>query len=272
MSAPKHVDNADLSFRVVIPARFASTRLPGKPLRLIAGKPLIQHVYMRARESGAQEVIIATDDERIAAAAEEFGASVCMTAPDHQSGTDRIAEVAARYAWPDEAVIVNLQGDEPLMPALLLRQVASSLQTHADAGIATLCMQIHDRHTLFTPDVVKVVTDARGYALYFSRSVIPYHRTAFASVRSTPLDLPLPETGAFHHHLGLYAYRADILRAYPRLEACGLERVEALEQLRALWHGIRIYVEEAREIPLYGGVDTEHDLIRVSELLTDSPL
>jgi 3-deoxy-manno-octulosonate cytidylyltransferase (CMP-KDO synthetase) len=254
------------AFRVAIPARFASVRLPGKPLRLIAGRTLLEHVFRKALASGAAEVVIATDDTRIRAAAEAFGARVCMTAAAHPSGTDRLAEVADSLDWPDDAIVVNLQGDEPLMPPALIRQVAAGLANHPQAAIATLQAGIETPEEVLSPHVVKVVTDAQGYALYFSRAPIPFHRTAFgqAGVLSA-----VPADTRYFRHIGLYAYRAGTLRRYPRLSACSLEKAESLEQLRALWHGLRIYVEEAREIPP-AGVDTEDDLARVSALLETS--
>lgn len=254
-------------FRVAIPARYGSTRLPGKPLRLLAGRPMIEHVYRRALASGADTVVIATDDTRIQAAAEGFGATVCLTAADHASGTDRLAELVEKLGWPDETIVVNLQGDEPLMPPGLLQQVATGLEQHPPAGIATLCTRIHDAREVFDPHVVKVVSDNQGYALYFSRAPIPYHRDAFVQAGGQPAILPAGTD--YFRHLGLYAYRAGALRRYPRLPPCGLEQAESLEQLRALCNGIRIHVQEAREMPPTG-VDTEADLVRVAALLAEA--
>ena len=248
-----------LQFRVAIPARYASTRLPGKPLRLLAGRPLIEHVYRRARVSGALEVVIATDDPRIRAVAEGFGATVCMTAPAHPSGTDRLAEVATRLGWPDDAIVVNVQGDEPGLPPALIQQVALSLATHPDAGIATACTRIHAPAEIFDPNAVKVVCDAQGYALYFSRAPIPWHRETFWDGGTGLTDLP--EQTAWFRHIGLYAYRVAVLRRYPQWSPAPAEQAESLEQLRALWHGIRIHVAEATEAPP-PGVDTEADLAR----------
>ncbi|MDQ5908424.1 MAG: 3-deoxy-manno-octulosonate cytidylyltransferase [Pseudomonadota bacterium] len=245
-------------FRVAIPARYASTRLPGKPLRLLAGRPLIEHVYQRALASGAVEVVIATDDPRIREVAEGFGATVCMTSPEHLSGTDRLAEVAERLGWPEDAVVVNVQGDEPHLPSALIQQVAAGLAAHPDAGIATVCARIHDPGELFDPNVVKVVRDAQDYALYFSRAPIPWHREAFGQGRVGERELP---TGDWFRHIGLYAYRVAVLTRYPHLSPAPAEQIESLEQLRALWHGIRIYVAEAVEKPP-PGVDTEADLAR----------
>ncbi len=249
-----------MTFRVVIPARYASTRLPGKPLRLLAGKPMIQHVYERARASGAAGVVIATDDERIRDVARAFGATVCMTAADHRSGTDRIAEVASRENFAPDEVVVNLQGDEPLVPEALIRQVAENLAARPDASIATLSARLSTVAELFDPNVVKVVSDAAGFALYFSRAPIPWDRDRFGKeTRAGALS-------GYWRHIGMYAYRARFLKAYQQWPPCGLEQVESLEQLRALWHGHRIHVAEALadSVP---GVDTEDDIARVEALL-----
>lgn len=252
------------AFKVAIPARFGSTRLPGKPLRLLAGRPMLEHVYRKALASGAEEVIIATDDRRIMETAASFGAVACMTSAEHASGTDRLAEAATQRNWPDDAIVVNLQGDEPLMPPALLRQVALGLATHPQAGVATLCTRIQNIEEVFDPHAVKVVLDAQGYALYFSRAPIPYHRDAFAQAGGCPVELPAGTD--YFRHLGLYAYRVAELRRYPTLPLCMLEQTESLEQLRALWNGVRIYVEEARETPP-PGVDTAEDLARAEAWL-----
>lgn len=249
-----------MKFKVVIPARYASSRLPGKPLLEIAGQPMIRHVHERARASGADQVIVATDDERIADCVRGFGGDVCLTARHHPSGTDRIAEVVKRQGWPDATIVVNLQGDEPVMPASLLSQVAEDLDRHPDAVMTTLCSRIMDREHLFDPNVVKVVTDARGYALYFSRAPIPWHRDSF-----TQFDAPLPQLPVFAHHIGLYAYRAGFFSRYVQWPPAPLEQVESLEQLRVLWHGEKIHVSEALEGPGLG-VDTPADLERVARL------
>ncbi len=261
------MNGSEPRFRVAIPARYASTRLPGKPLRLLAGRPLLEHVYRRALASGALEVVIATDDRRIQEAAESFGAPVCMTSSEHRSGTDRLAEVAARCGWPDEAIVVNLQGDEPQMPPALIRQVATELEDHPAAGIATVCARIRQSAEVFDPNVVKVVRDREGFALYFSRAPIPWHREAF---RAGGEDLTeLPTDAAWFRHIGLYAYRVAVLRSFPRLASAPCEQTESLEQLRALWQGIRIHVAEAAEAPP-PGVDTEADLARVAVELMGS--
>jgi 3-deoxy-manno-octulosonate cytidylyltransferase (CMP-KDO synthetase) len=251
-----------MSFKVVIPARFASVRLPGKPLLEIAGKPMIQHVHERALSSGAEEVVVATDDRRIADACAAFGADVCMTGAHHRSGSDRIAEVVAVRGWGGEEVVVNLQGDEPCIPPSLIDQVAGDMLSHSAASVTTLYTRITDRRTLFDPHVVKVVYDAEGYALYFSRAPIPWHRDEFIDT-----DRPLPKETGFAHHIGLYAYRAGFLASFVGWKPAPIEIAESLEQLRVLWHGGRIHVSEAREKPA-PGVDTREDLVRVGHYLT----
>lgn len=254
-----------MDFRVVIPARYASQRLPGKPLLDIAGRPMIAHVHERACESGALEVVVATDDERIAHAARGFGAEVCMTSAEHASGTDRIAEVARLRGWDDEAVIVNLQGDEPLMPPALLRQVAEALLAHPAAAMATLAAPLRDSGQLFDPNTVKVVLDRDGYALYFSRATIPWHRDLYGKGTEPG---PAWSEGVLRH-LGIYAYRAGFLAGYAGLPASPLERIESLEQLRVLWNGGRIAVDVAVEAPP-AGVDTAEDLERVRAALAQA--
>ncbi|MCI0400877.1 MAG: 3-deoxy-manno-octulosonate cytidylyltransferase [Gammaproteobacteria bacterium] len=257
-----------MGFKVIIPARYASSRLPGKPLREIAGKPLIQHVYERALASGAEEISIATDDWRIREVAEAFGAVVHMTSPAHETGTERIAEVVLSCAECDDTIIVNLQGDEPQMSPQLIDQVAGALEAHPDAQSATLCARIEDKAVLFDPNTVKVVLDNHGYALYFSRAPIPWARTDFdANARS--LGLPLDTT--FYRHIGIYAYRAGYLKRFSTLAPCILERTESLEQLRMLFHGGRIYVEEASEQPGHH-VETAEDLQKVQNLFQTNAL
>ncbi len=248
------------AFKVAIPARYASTRLPGKPLRAIAGRPMIEHVWRLACASGADEVVIATDDARIKEAAESFGARAVMTRADHASGTDRLAELATTLGWPPEAIVVNVQGDEPLLPPALIGATAGLLEARPDAGIATLAVPLAE-HELFDPNAVKVVCDAAGTALYFSRATIPWARDAFAAGSRA-----LPAGIAYRRHVGLYAYRVATLRRYPQLAASPLEQAEALEQLRALWHGIPIAVLELPEAPP-AGVDTEADLARAEAAL-----
>jgi 3-deoxy-manno-octulosonate cytidylyltransferase (CMP-KDO synthetase) len=246
-------------FRAVIPARYASTRLPGKPLRSIAGKPMIQHVYERARSSGAAEVWVATDEGRIEAACRAFGAPVALTSESHVSGTDRIAELATRSGWGPEDIVVNVQGDEPLLPAALIDQVADLLAGRPDAGIATLATQILSSDEFLDPNVVKVVIDAGGAALYFSRAPIPWSRDG------GPGNRPGFEDAL--RHLGLYAYRVKVLQHLSKLPPSALEKVEKLEQLRALEQGVKIVVAVAAEVPPQG-VDTEEDLARVERLMS----
>ncbi len=252
-----------MEFKVVIPARFASVRLPGKPLLEIAGKPMIEHVHARALESAAHEVVIATDDGRIADTAAGFGARVCMTREGHHSGTDRIAEVVEKMAWGKNSIVVNLQGDEPTMPALLIDQVATDMAAHETAGMTTLSAPIQDKALLFDPHVVKVVTDIHGYALYFSRAPIPWHRDEFID-----RERPLPQDNGFARHIGLYAYRAGYLKQFVAWDHAPIERAESLEQLRVLWHGGRIHVSQALVEPGHG-VDTQDDLKRIEKELID---
>jgi 3-deoxy-manno-octulosonate cytidylyltransferase (CMP-KDO synthetase) len=250
-----------MGYTVVIPARYASSRLPGKPLRLIAGKPMIEHVWRRAMASRADEVVIATDDARIAEAAHDFGARVCLTDPAHPSGTDRLAEVAQRLDFDEGHILVNLQGDEPLMPPALIDQVAGNLAAHSGACIATLYEPIDDAEELFDPNTVKVVVDENGYALYFSRAVVPWSRHDFAGDRRV-----LPDSHPYCRHIGIYAYRAAYLRRFVAWGACALERIESLEQLRALWHGDRIHCGQAIETSGIE-VDNERDIARVERIL-----
>ena len=249
------------TFKVVIPARYGSTRLPGKPLIEIAGKPMIVHVCERAQAAGAEQTVVATDDRRIFDVVSNLGIRAVMTRPDHQSGTERIAEVAEQCAWEDEAVIVNLQGDEPLIPSDYIRDVAAALAGQQQAGIATLAARIIDEEEIFNPNSVKVVLDKAGYALYFSRAPIPWDREHFN--RQSGHD-----TGRIPYlrHIGMYAYTADFLRRYCRWEASPLEAVESLEQLRILWHGDPILVQTVATTP-EAGVDNEDDLIRVERAL-----
>lgn len=251
------------AFKVVIPARYGASRLPGKPLREIGGRPLLQYVYQSACHSGADEIIVATDDERIQTAAEKFGAQVCLTSPDHPSGTDRISEVVKAKDWQADVIVVNLQGDEPLMPPQLLDQVAEDLAAHPDAQIATLCTPINEPGDFHDPNVVKVVRTQDQYALYFSRAPIPWDRDHFSQA---PVALPLAAQAL--RHIGLYAYRVGFLRDYPSSTSCPLEASECLEQLRALWSGIRIRVVDAALLP-GPGVDTAEDLQRVSRLIEE---
>jgi 3-deoxy-manno-octulosonate cytidylyltransferase (CMP-KDO synthetase) len=244
------------NFAVVIPARYASERLPGKPLRKIAGKDLLQHVFERATESDADEVVVATDDARIEQAARKFGADVCMTDPAHRSGTERLAEVARLRGWADDLVVVNLQGDEPMMPPALINQCASLLQSR-DVVMATLASPVASAEDFDNPNVVKVVLDANQDAMYFSRAAIPHPRS------SSMKDIAIK--AALHHH-GIYAYRVATLQQIVAAAPSQLERVEQLEQLRALEMGIRIRVGRPASRP-GPGVDTEADLLRVEQLI-----
>ncbi len=250
------------AFNVVIPARYASQRLPGKPLLPIAGLPMIEHVFRRARESGADEVVIATDDERIREAASAFTDRVCMTSADHASGTDRIAEAVHRLGWPDDQIVVNLQGDEPLMPPGLLTAVAETLEAHPDADMATLAVPLSEPDQLFDTNSVKVVADKSGYALYFSRATIPWKRDTFRS--DQPAQAAWLE--GVHRHLGIYAYRAGFLAGYAALPVSPIEQMESLEQLRVLWNGGRIAVQFVDRAPP-AGVDTAEDLARAAAVL-----
>ncbi len=241
-------------FRIAIPARYGSSRFPGKPLVELRGRPMIEHVWRRACATGADEVIVATDDERIARTADAFGARVCVTGGDHASGTDRLAEVVARMAWDDSDVVVNLQGDEPLIPSSLLVQVAEALRQSPDAAMMTLMTPIDAEHAS-DPNLVKVVTDRHGRALYFSRAAIPHQRepTATASPR-------------YWRHIGIYGYRAGFLSTYTTLSPAGIESSEQLEQLRVLWHGYAIGVVEAAQVPQVG-IDVPDDVERVEAAL-----
>ncbi|NQD37633.1 3-deoxy-manno-octulosonate cytidylyltransferase [Permianibacter sp. IMCC34836] len=247
-----------MAFVVIIPARYASTRLPAKPLADIAGKPMIQHVYERAKLSAASRVAIATDDSRIADAAASFGAEVVMTAATHESGSDRLNEAASKLGLAPETIIVNVQGDEPLIPPTIIDQVAGNLAAHPDYGMATLSCPLDGAAQLFEPSVVKVVADKTGRALYFSRASIPYSRKHFPA---TPSDLT-----PWQRHIGIYAYRVRFLQQFVSWAPAPIEQLESLEQLRALWNGAAIHVEPAREVPP-AGVDTPEDLARLRELL-----
>ena len=251
-------------FTVLIPARYASTRVPGKPLEEIGGVPMIVRVAQRAQAAGAERVVVATDDDRIAAAVRAHGFVACITRADHPTGTDRLAEAAEQLGLPDTAIVVNVQGDEPLLEPALIGDVARLLAAHADAAMATACHLIADPDEAFNPNVVKVVLDRAGYALYFSRATIPWARDDFAADRTRiPAGLPL------YRHYGLYAYRVGFLRAFPALPPAPIERFEALEQLRALWHGHRIVVAITTGTPA-PGVDTPEDLARVRDVYANS--
>lgn len=239
------------SFRITIPARYGSSRLPGKPLVPICGRPLLEHVWRCAESAGADAVVIATDDERIGAAALGWGADVCYTHGDHASGTDRLAEVARQRGWGDDDIIVNLQGDEPLTPPAVLRQVAEDLAAANGAAMATLATPCAEWSEVDDPNVVKVVTDVAGNALYFSRAPVPYDRNGAA------------QPGDYWRHVGIYAYRCAFLQQFTELSPVAAEQQEALEQLRALGYGHRIHVGRARALP-GSGVDTAEDVERVA--------
>lgn len=246
---------------LVIPTRYASTRLPAKALRLLKGKPLVQHVYERAIQAQAAftTIVVATDDQRIQEVCESFGATVCMTSTAHETGSDRLAEVVQIYGWADDQIVVNLQGDEPLTPVENLYQLANNLQAHPEAMIATLATPLQNEHELADPNIVKVVKDINGLALYFSRAQIPFQRDAAKAGAYLAAYYAL-------RHVGMYAYRAEFLKAFAGLEPCLLEQLEKLEQLRALYYGYRIHVDLAEVIP-GPGVDTEADLKWVESLI-----
>jgi 3-deoxy-manno-octulosonate cytidylyltransferase (CMP-KDO synthetase) len=247
-------------FCVIIPARYASTRFPGKVLADLGGKPMVVRVCERAQASGAERVCVATDDERIARAVRAHGFEARMTRADHPSGTDRIAEAAAALGLADDVIVVNVQGDEPLIAPALISEVAAALGRDAEASVSTACHPIHDAASIFNPNVVKVVLDAQGRALYFSRAPIPYARDAYAAGgREPPAGLPC------YRHLGIYGYRVGFLGRYTELAPSPLEQFESLEQLRVLWHGFRIAVTvSAKNVP--PGVDTPQDLETVRAL------
>ncbi len=250
-----------MTFTVVIPARYQSTRLPGKLLADIGGKPMIQHVWERASRSGAARVMVATDDARIQSACASFGAEAELTAASHRSGSERIAEMVERIKLDAQAVVVNVQGDEPLIPPSLITQVAANLSAASGAQVATLCERISDPDAVLDPSVVKVVFDKNGYASYFSRAPIPWDRDGFAA-GGHRVDLSKP----YYRHIGIYAYRAEYLRRYVALPESAAETSEQLEQLRVLHHGGRIHVAEACEPP-GPGVDTPADLAKVRKLI-----
>ena len=255
--SPPHGRAGRVAFRVVVPARYGATRLPGKPLLPLAGRPMIEWVYRRACRSSAQQVLIATDDARILEAARSFGATALLTAATHLSGTDRIAEVARREGWGAEEIVVNVQGDEPLLPESLMDQVAAVLATHAQAQLATLAVPIESAAQMHDPNVVKVVSGAGQRALYFSRAPIPWERAAAA---------PSVPAAAARRHLGIYAYRVGALLQLAALAPTPLEQLEKLEQLRALEHGMDVRVVDAREVP-GGDITTAADVPRVEALL-----
>jgi len=246
-------------FHVVIPARQASTRLPGKPLLLIAGKPMVIRVAEQASQSGAQQIWIATDHEAIVEEVQKHGFKACLTKDTHTSGTDRIAEVVEQQGWSDDTIVVNVQGDEPLIPPQLIGDVAKHLHAHTECAIATACHPIHDKDSMLNPNIVKTVLDKQGNALYFSRAPIPYPRDTFAQHADLPSGVPVLR------HIGIYAYRASFLRSFGELSPAAIESIEALEQLRALYHGYKITVLITEQAPP-SGVDTEQDLQAVRQI------
>lgn len=248
-------------YKIVIPARYGSSRLPGKPLINLAGKPMIQHVYERAVETGVKDIVIATDDQRIYEAAEGFGANVVMTRDDHENGTERIVEVAQLLGWSDTDVIVNLQGDEPLIPKALIELTAKGLLDNPVAGMSSLCTAIDSVEDAFDPNVVKAVLDNDGFAMYFSRASIPWDRDAYKETVST-----VTQIAPVYRHIGMYGYRVSFLKAYAGMEQTALEQAECLEQLRALCYGVKIHMSVISEAPGHG-VDTMADVDRVERLL-----
>jgi 3-deoxy-manno-octulosonate cytidylyltransferase (CMP-KDO synthetase) len=248
-----------MSFIAIIPARYGSSRLPGKPLADINGKPMVVHVMERALESGAKRVIVATDHPEVVKAVEDAGGEVCLTRADHQSGTERLAVVIELCQFADDEIIVNVQGDEPLIPPVIIRQVAENL-ANSEAGMSTLAVPIETAEEAFNPNAVKVVRNVQGYAMYFSRAAIPWERERFAISKETIGDV-------FLRHIGIYAYRAGFIRQYVKWEPSELEHIELLEQLRVLWYGEKIHVGVAKAIPSVG-VDTPEDLERVRAILS----
>ncbi|WP_053981468.1 3-deoxy-manno-octulosonate cytidylyltransferase [Marinagarivorans algicola] len=253
-----------MSFIVVIPARYASTRLEGKPLMTFAGLPMIEHVYRAACQSEASQVLVATDDQRIEAAVKAFGGNVCMTRNDHDSGTDRLQEVAAIHQWSSDQIIVNVQGDEPLIPPAVINQVANNLAANKSASASTLSWPIHDTQQLFDPNAVKVVVDNNGLALYFSRAPMPWVRDSYSLLGE--VKPPSAIVSGAMRHIGIYGYRVGLLHQFIEWPMAQLEVMEKLEQLRILANGQRIHVAKAcREVP--AGVDTQEDVERVKALL-----
>jgi len=250
-----------MSFRIVIPSRFASTRLSGKPLRSICGKPMIEHVIEQAKKSDAEEVIVATDSQEIADAISHLDIRVCMTHENHQSGTERLSEVIDQLSFNDDQILINLQGDEPMMPAVCLNQVGQALEEDSKVKMATLCTPLTDIEELFDPHAVKVVRDINDFALYFTRAAVPWSRDCF---NDTPRKMPPSQE--YQRHIGLYGYRAGFIKQYLEWQSSDIEKTESLEQLRVLYHGEKIKVITAATPP-GPGVDTLDDLNRVCELL-----
>lgn len=254
-----------MSFRIVIPARFASTRLPGKPLRDICGKPMIARVIEQAQKSDAEEVIVATDSQEIADAIANIDVRVCITRTDHQSGTERLSEVIEQMGFDDDQILINLQGDEPMMPPVCLNQVGHALENDDKVKMATLCTPLSDLEELFDPHAIKVVRDVNDFALYFTRAAVPWSRDCFNE--SSPHG-EMPTSQEYQRHIGLYGYRAGFIKQYLEWQSSDIEKTESLEQLRVLYYGERIKVITA-EIAPGPGVDTIEDLNRVCELLSN---
>ena len=272
-----------MDFIVVIPARYGSTRFPGKPLALINGKPMIQHVVERSLEAGASKVIVATDDERIANVVKGFGADVCMTRSDHESGTTRIAEVLTANSISDDTIVINVQGDEPFIPSENIQQVAQNLFANKDMPMGTLAYPISEAEDIFNANVVKVLSDKNNRAIYFSRAPIPFDRDIFAAQKERLAGLFSGNTNkvdeeqegvlsindlasTYLRHIGIYGYRAGFVKQYSQLEPTQLEQTESLEQLRVLWHGYAIHIDVAVSAPPHG-VDTPDDLEKLNKLV-----
>ncbi|HEC04869.1 MAG TPA: 3-deoxy-manno-octulosonate cytidylyltransferase [Thiothrix sp.] len=253
------------TLHIVIPSRYNSSRLPGKPLKLIAGKTMIERVYQQAVKSGIESICVATDDVRIQKAVEDFGGQVVMTREDHQSGTDRLAEVSEKQGWDDDDVVINLQGDEPLMPPEVI-QFLADIAVKTDAGISTLATPIWTMDDVFNPNIVKVVMDATGKAHYFSRAPIPWDRDNWLAMTE---EVKGKSATPRYRHLGMYAYRVGMLKKIPTLPPCEVEKIESLEQLRPLYNGIDIQVGIIENAPDHG-IDTEADLLRVNALFSVS--
>ncbi len=252
-----------MEFRVIIPARYDSTRLPGKVLLDINGKPMLQHVFQRAMESGADSVVIATDSPKISKVAQSFGAKVCMTSADHQSGTERIAEAALALDYAPDEIVVNVQGDQPFILPQAIRQVAEDLEKHDNVKISSICERITHGRDLFDPSVVKVVLNWRNYAVYFSRAPIPWDVERFKGLTKPELD-KIPPSDQHYRHIGLYAYRVNFLQEYIEWPASPLEQMESLEQLRILWNGTRMHMVISKDrIP--PEVNTPEDLEKIKE-------
>lgn len=249
------------AYKIVIPARYGSSRLPGKPLVSLAGKPMIQHVYERALATGVKDIVIATDDQRIFDVAQGFGAHVVMTSVDHENGTERIAEVAQKLGWSGDDVIVNVQGDEPLIPRELIELTAKGLLEHPQAGMSSLCTPIESAEDAFDPNAVKVVLDNTGFAMYFSRAPIPWDRDLYKEGQTK-----VTQVAPVYRHIGMYGYRVSFLQQYSSMEMTALEQTECLEQLRALCYGVKIHMGVIDEPPGHG-VDTPDDVARVEAQL-----